>query len=50
MRIYVRHKLFFYDNKTGVADGGLELVSPFANLMDYHGKTLFVSETVELLV
>ena len=47
MKIHVRHKLFFYECRNGVAGSGLEVVSPFANLADYHGKTLFVSETVE---
>ena len=30
-----------------MAGSGLEVLSPLANLADYHGKTLFVSETVE---
>ena len=47
MKIYVRHKLYFYESCSGASGCGLELVSSFANLADYHGKTLFVSETVE---
>jgi hypothetical protein len=47
MKIYVRHKLYFYESCSGAGGCGLKLVSSFANLADYHGKTLFVSETVE---
>lgn len=47
MKISVRHKLFFYESKSGVAGGGLEPISPYADITAYHGKTLFVSETVE---
>ena len=50
MKVYVRHKLFFYESRNGVAGSGLEIVSPFANLTDYHGKTIYVSETVECRV
>ena len=50
MKIYVRHKLYFYESHSGASGCGLELVSSFANLADYHGKTLFISETVEYII
>ena len=44
MKVYVKHKLFFYHV---TAPGGVASpVPPDANLMDYAGQTLYMSEEV----
>ena len=50
MKIYVRHKLYLYESRSGTSGCVLEQISSFASLTDYHGKTLFVSETVEYII
>ena len=44
MKVYVKHKLFFY--RVAAPGGVASPVPPDANLMDYAGQTLYMSEEV----
>ena len=45
MKMYVRHKLYLYEE---VAGGGLRMVPAGVEMKGYTGKTLYISEAVSL--
>ena len=45
MNMYVRHKLYLYEE---VAGGGLRMVPAGVEMKGYAGKTLYISEAVSL--
>ena len=48
LRVYISHKIYFYLPSSG--GGGATAVPRTANLMDYAGQTLYMSEEVGLLM